>query len=126
MIDLRCSNRTGARWVPVVHLGSWLRVVHATETCHFFTSSKCPQLIAPQKVSSRLAETDRRDARGNSVNRPGFGNEQLFEESNRIAVGHSRDEVSRGHIDPLALDGPQIEKRLRLLADFFPEPREDG
>src|SRR5262245_10946632 len=84
------------------------------------------QLVLNSLLRSRFRQFSRARRSEGSIDRPGFGDEQLFEEADGVTVGHTRNEVASGHVDALPIDSTRIEKFLGLLANLFPKSSQDG
>ena len=56
---------------------------------------------------------------------PRLRDEELLVEADRVAVGHAGDEVLGGDVQPLRLDGPQVQELVRALAAPSPTARRE-
>src|ERR1044071_2102013 len=56
---------------------------------------------------------------------PRLRDEQRLEQIDGIAIGHPGKEISRRGIEAFLVYRARIEKHVRALADFFPEPAEN-
>src|SRR5262245_52733021 len=60
-----------------------------------------------------------------SVGVPGLRDEQLLEQADGIAVGHAGDEVARGGVEALGVDGASVEKLIGPFTNLLPQAAED-
>ena len=56
---------------------------------------------------------------------PRLGNEQLFEQPHRVAIGHAGEEILRRHVHALGLDRPQVEELFGSLRGPSPTARRE-
>src|SRR5262245_41054169 len=66
------------------------------------------------------------DAIGDTMFDPGSGDEQIFVQSDGVAVGHAGEEVFGGGVEAFSFDRWGVEEFGGALADFVPQAAEDA
>src|SRR3954469_24218089 len=89
-----------------------------------YTCSKCSWGVRIRLKSSSM-EPPIIPCEKRLITLPGLGDEQLLEQPDGVSIGHARDEVPRGGIQPFAFDGADIQEIGGALPDLFPQAAQD-